>query len=75
MGNIVTQLAILGSTGSIGQQTLEVVRAQPHRFRIVGLAAGRNIDLLAKQIKEFKPRFVRHYMNLAADMKDAFGGI
>ncbi len=58
MGNTVKQLAILGSTGSIGQQTLEVVRALPHRFQIVGLAAGKNIDLLAKQINEFKPRFV-----------------
>ena len=57
MGNI-TKLAVLGSTGSIGQQTLEVVRALPHRFHIVGLAAGKNIDLLAKQINEFKPGFV-----------------
>ena len=58
MGSIIKQLAVLGSTGSIGQQTLEVVRALPHRFHIVGLAAGRNTDLLAKQINEFKPRFV-----------------
>jgi len=58
MGNIIKQLAVLGSTGSIGQQTLEVVRALPHRFHIVGLAGGKNIDLLAKQINEFKPRLV-----------------
>ncbi len=58
MGNIIKQLAVLGSTGSIGQQTLEVVRALPHRFHIVGLAGGKNVDLLAKQINEFKPRFV-----------------
>jgi len=58
MDNTVKQLAILGSTGSIGQQTLEVVRALPHRFQVVGLAAGKNLDLLAKQINEFKPRFV-----------------
>ena len=58
MGDIVKQLVVLGSTGSIGQQTLEIVRALPHRFQIVGLAAGKNIDLLAKQISEFKPRFV-----------------
>ncbi|TET26971.1 MAG: 1-deoxy-D-xylulose-5-phosphate reductoisomerase [Dehalococcoidia bacterium] len=56
MGNIV-RLAVLGSTGSIGQQTLEVVRALPHRFCIVGLAAGKNISLLSQQIDEFKPRF------------------
>ena len=58
MGNIIKQLAVLGSTGSIGQQTLEVVRALPHRFHIVGLAGGKNVDLLAKQVNEFKPRFV-----------------
>ena len=58
MGNSVKQLAVLGSTGSIGRQTLEVVRALPHKFRIIGLAGGKNIDLLAEQIREFKPRFV-----------------
>ncbi len=58
MGNSVKRLAILGSTGSIGQQTLEVVRALPHRFQIVALAAGKNTDLLARQIDEFKPDFV-----------------
>ncbi|MFC1950253.1 1-deoxy-D-xylulose-5-phosphate reductoisomerase [Chloroflexota bacterium] len=58
MGNAIKQLAVLGSTGSIGQQTLEVVRAFPHRFCIVGLAAGENIDLLTRQINEFKPRLV-----------------
>jgi 1-deoxy-D-xylulose-5-phosphate reductoisomerase len=58
MGNIVKQLAVLGSTGSIGQQTLQVVRALPHHFSIVGLTAGKNLDLLAKQINEFRPRFI-----------------
>jgi len=58
MGNTIKRLAILGSTGSVGQQTLEVVRALPHRFHIVGLAAGKNTALLTKQIDEFKPRFV-----------------
>ena len=58
MGNVVKRIAVLGSTGSIGKQTLDVVRALPRRLRIVGLAAGRNITLLARQIDEFKPRFV-----------------
>ncbi len=58
MDNAVKQLAVLGSTGSIGQQTLEVTRSLPHRFRVIGLAAGKNVDLLTKQISEFKPRFV-----------------
>ncbi|MBA7693396.1 1-deoxy-D-xylulose 5-phosphate reductoisomerase [subsurface metagenome] len=47
MGDTIKQLAVLGSTGSIGQQTLDVVRALPHRFHIMGLAAGKNIALLS----------------------------
>ncbi len=58
MGNAVRRLAVLGSTGSIGRQTLDVVRALPDYFRVIGLAAGRNTDLLAEQVKEFKPEFV-----------------
>jgi 1-deoxy-D-xylulose-5-phosphate reductoisomerase len=46
-------LAVLGSTGSIGTQALDVVRAHPDRFRVVALAAGRNTDLLAAQAAEF----------------------
>ena len=53
-----TRVAILGSTGSVGRQTLDVVRAHPNRFQVVGLAAGRNLDLLAAQIAEFKPQVV-----------------
>lgn len=52
------RLAILGATGSIGRQTLEVVRAFPQRFKVVALAAGRNADLLTKQAVEFQPKFV-----------------
>lgn len=58
MGYTVKRLAILGSTGSIGRQTIDVVRAFPDRFRIIGLAAGENIDLLQQQIAEFRPKFV-----------------
>jgi 1-deoxy-D-xylulose-5-phosphate reductoisomerase len=52
------RLAVLGSTGSIGRQTLEIVRGLTGRFRIVGLAAGLNLDLLAKQVDEFSPDFI-----------------
>ena len=52
------RIAILGSTGSIGQQTLEVVRAFSDRFQIVGLGAGSNLKLLARQIDEFRPKLV-----------------
>ncbi|MBP5662148.1 MAG: 1-deoxy-D-xylulose-5-phosphate reductoisomerase, partial [Clostridia bacterium] len=48
-------LAILGSTGSIGTQALELVRLYPERFRVVALAAGHNGEALLDQIREFKP--------------------
>lgn len=51
-------LSLLGSTGSIGQNVLAVVRQFPDRFRIVGLSAGRNIQLLAQQVIEFEPEWV-----------------
>ncbi|HOT00699.1 MAG TPA: 1-deoxy-D-xylulose-5-phosphate reductoisomerase [Acidobacteriota bacterium] len=51
-------IAILGSTGSIGRSTLDVLRAQPDRFFVTGLSAGRNTKSLADQILEFRPRRV-----------------
>jgi len=60
MTDKVKRLAVLGSTGSIGRQTLEVLRAFPDRFKVVGLAAGTNTALLREQAEEFKPQFVFH---------------
>ncbi len=60
MGIQVKNIAVLGSTGSIGRQTLEVISSFPERFRVIGLAAGENTALLGKQIANFKPRFA-HY--------------
>jgi 1-deoxy-D-xylulose-5-phosphate reductoisomerase len=51
-------IAILGSTGSIGTQALEVVRRNPDRFRVVGLAAASRTELLIGQIREFMPPLV-----------------
>ncbi|MEQ9266892.1 MAG: 1-deoxy-D-xylulose-5-phosphate reductoisomerase [Balneolaceae bacterium] len=51
------RLAILGSTGSIGTQVLEIVRQHPDKFEIVVLTANTNIDLLADQINEFNPKY------------------
>jgi 1-deoxy-D-xylulose-5-phosphate reductoisomerase len=51
-------ISILGSTGSIGTQTLDIVREHPDKFKVIGLAAGNNITLLAEQIREFKPQIV-----------------
>ena len=52
------RIALLGSTGSIGQQTLDVVRRFPDHFRIVALAARSNVSLLAQQVREFHPSLV-----------------
>lgn len=52
------RLAILGSTGSIGRNVLDVVTQHPTEFEVVGLAAGRNVDLLAEQIHRFQPSYV-----------------
>ena len=51
----VKPISILGSTGSIGTQTLDIVTQHPDQFRVVGLATGSNVDSLAQQIKQFKP--------------------
>lgn len=52
------KISVLGSTGSIGTQTLDVVRKHREHFQIEGLAAGSNKDLLLQQVKEFSPRKV-----------------
>lgn len=52
---IVKAITILGSTGSIGTQTLDIVAQYPDQFQIVGLASGRNVELLAAQIRQFQP--------------------
>jgi 1-deoxy-D-xylulose-5-phosphate reductoisomerase len=51
-------LAVLGSTGSIGTQTLDIVRTFPDDFRVVGLAARRSLRLLEQQVREFRPKLV-----------------
>ncbi|HXR64983.1 MAG TPA: 1-deoxy-D-xylulose-5-phosphate reductoisomerase, partial [Ktedonobacteraceae bacterium] len=47
------RIALLGSTGSVGQQTLDVIRCFPDHFRVVALAARQNVELLASQAREF----------------------
>ena len=64
-------LTILGSTGSIGTQALDVIRANPGAFRVEALTANKNIDLLKRQILEFSPELVCVYEeNNAAELKD-----
>lgn len=50
------KIALLGSTGSIGTQTLDVVRHYPNDFQVTALAASSNITRLEEQIREFKPK-------------------
>ena len=52
------QIAILGSTGSIGVSTLEIVAAHPDKFRVVSLSAGKNLELCARQVRQFRPKLV-----------------
>ena len=51
-------IVILGSTGSIGRNALSVIREEPQKFRIIGLSARSNVDLLEKQVEEFHPEVV-----------------
>jgi 1-deoxy-D-xylulose-5-phosphate reductoisomerase len=59
-------ISILGSTGSIGVSTLDVVASHPEEFAIIALAAGRNVSLLKEQIDRFRPRLA-----VVADEEDA----
>jgi 1-deoxy-D-xylulose-5-phosphate reductoisomerase len=69
----VKKITILGSTGSIGRSTLEVIVSHPGCFEIVALAGGRNIKLLADHIKRFHPRHVAVYSEKeAAAIKEIF---
>ena len=67
-------LAILGSTGSIGRQTLQVVESLPERFRVVALAAGGNIEELAGQIARHRPELVSvSDATKAAELRERLG--
>jgi len=69
-------LIILGSTGSVGTQALEVVRRNPDRFRIVGLSSAQNHDLLVGQIREFMPPLVAVAdEDAAVDLKEKLEGL
>ena len=70
-------VTILGSTGSIGTQALDVVRRNPDRFKVVGLsAAGANQELLVGQVREFLPPHVAIAdEQAAADVKAKIGAL
>jgi 1-deoxy-D-xylulose-5-phosphate reductoisomerase len=69
-------LIVLGSTGSIGTQALDVVRRNPDRFKVVGLSAGSNHELLVGQVREFLPPYVAIAdEGVAADLKERLKGL
>src|SRR5215472_18286532 len=61
------RIAILGSTGSIGRSTLNVVESYPDRFQILTLAAGSNLDAAYEQAKRWKPRIISMAREVDAD--------
>lgn len=61
------RISLLGSTGSIGVSTLDVVASQPGEFTVTALAAGRNVTLLQAQIERFRPALA-----VVADEEDAY---
>jgi 1-deoxy-D-xylulose-5-phosphate reductoisomerase len=72
----VKAITLLGSTGSIGTQTLDIVEHHPDRFRIVGLAAGSNVEMLAQQVRQFRPEIVAiGNESKLAELKDALSSL
>ena len=70
------KLAILGSTGSIGTQTLDIVSQNPDDLQVVAMSCGKNIDLFEKQIRKYRPSLVSiGTEELAADLKTRLSDI
>ena len=69
-------ISIIGSTGSIGTQALNIIRKRPNEFTVVALSAKQNLSILTEQIKEFKPKYV-HIEDLSARaiLKEIFQNI
>jgi 1-deoxy-D-xylulose-5-phosphate reductoisomerase len=72
---MLTKISILGSTGSIGTNTLDVVRSHPGRFKVVAMSCGRNLSLFVEQIREFKPKRVSVFREEdAVQLKQSLNG-
>ena len=69
-------ITLLGSTGSIGTQTLEIVSELPDKFKVVALSAGRNINLLTEQVRQYQPEVIAiEDENLLDDLKNNINNI
>ena len=70
------RISLLGSTGSIGTQTLDICREYPGEFEVVALAAGSNVELLAEQAREFRPQLVAlQDASRAPELAEALSGM
>ena len=70
------KIVLLGSTGSIGTQTLDVVRNNSKELEVVGLAANTRVEMVEKQVREFKPKYVCMFdENAAKDLKQRLSDI
>ncbi|CAG9460144.1 unnamed protein product [Pedinophyceae sp. YPF-701] len=70
------KISLLGSTGSIGTQTLDIVAEHPDRFEVTALAAGSNVELLAEQVKQFRPALVAIQNESKLDeLREALSGL
>ncbi len=67
------EIIILGSTGSIGKQTLDIVREYPEMFCVVGMSCNSNVELFNKQIAEFKPKYVYVHDKVARSKCELYG--
>lgn len=61
------KIVLLGSTGSIGTQTLDVVRNNPEDLKVIGIAANRSVDMVEQQVREFAPKYVCMFDEKAAE--------
>ncbi|MBE9028597.1 1-deoxy-D-xylulose-5-phosphate reductoisomerase [filamentous cyanobacterium LEGE 11480] len=69
-------ITLLGSTGSIGTQTLDIVSQYPDQFRIVGMVAGRNVELFSQQVRQFKPEIIAiQDASKLAELKEAIADL
>lgn len=69
-------MALIGSTGSIGTQTLDICEEHPDEFKILALAAGSNVELLSDQIRKFKPKMVGlHNVSKLGELKDLISDV
>ncbi len=69
------KVAILGSTGSIGINALKVISRFPDHFKVVGLTACKNWELLASQIKKYQPKYAAIDPKYVGDLRRAVSGL